>query len=98
VAQAGAGTDYAAGLCKAYNAGGFTDWYLPAKNELAQCYNSLQIVNEVLGDTNGFHTSSYWSSTEVNSNTVTCPYFYDGSISFGIKFDTSPAVRAVRRF
>jgi hypothetical protein len=97
VAQAGAGTDYAAGLCRAYNAGGFTDWYLPAKNELAQCYNSLQIVNEVLGDTNGFQSSVYWSSTENSSGYAWFQYFFDGSTGTSFKSGSS-AVRAVRRF
>ena len=79
VAQAGAGTTYAAGLCKAYNAGGYTDWYLPSIWELKECYDAAKIVNEVLGDSNGFLTylnnnnpnpepifnqSDYWSSTE----------------------------------
>jgi hypothetical protein len=76
VAQAGAGTTYAAGLCKAYNAGGYTDWYLPAIWELKECYDAAKVVNEVLGDSNGFLTypnnnsqsifnqADYWSSTE----------------------------------
>lgn len=102
VAQAGAGTTYAAGLCKAYNAGGFTDWYLPAINELKQCYNSLQIVNEILGDTNGFEvlnfdSSFYWSSTESFSSTAWNQLFNNGDTGSGDK-GRANAVRAVRRF
>jgi hypothetical protein len=104
VAQAGAGTTYAAGLCKAYNAGGFNDWYLPALWELKECSDSVKIVNEVLGDINGFKFSnngvvSYWSSTESNSSSA---WLYD--FSFGSAFSTPSkasnelAVRAVRRF
>lgn len=102
VAQAGAGTTYAAGLCKAYNAGGFTDWYLPAINELKQCYNSLQIVNEILGDTNGFEVlnfsfSDYWSSTEGYSSSAWYQVFGVGGTNNSFKgYDF--AVRAVRRF
>lgn len=99
VAQAGAGNDYAAGLCKAYNAGGFTDWYLPAINELKQCENSLQIVNEVLGDTNGFQFSYYWSSTENYSDFVWVLDFANGDPTNDVKDNGSDkAVRAVRRF
>ena len=97
VAQAGAGTDYAAGLCRAYNAGGFNDWYLPAINELKQCYNSLQIVNEVLGINNSFMPSPYWTSTEVSNNTLLYLSFYDGLMLTTSK-DNSLPVRAVRRF
>jgi hypothetical protein len=106
VAQAGAGTSYAAGLCKAYNAGGFNDWYLPALNELKQCDNSFQIVNEVLGDTNGFQVSNtvffiYWSSTESASGNawgkVLGGGFTDCFLCNEGKFGNR-LVRAVRRF
>ncbi len=102
VAQAGAGTDYAAGLCKAYNAGGYNDWYLPAVWELNQCYDAAIIVNEVLGDINGFvfitnASNYYWSSTE---NYSSSPFSQD--FNYGGATDDSKAsisrVRAVRRF
>jgi hypothetical protein len=102
VAQAGAGTTYAAGLCKAYNAGGFTDWYLPAIWELNQCYNAAMIVNELLGNTNGFQfsnfdTSYYWSSTELDSVSAWDQYFTTGNTNDYGKIGND-AVRAVRRF
>ena len=104
VAQAGDGTDYAAGLCKAYNAGGFNDWYLPATWELNQCYNAAIIVNEVLGNINGFNisnpiASSYLSSTE---------YGFEPPAARGQDFSTGGqtvnskggeyTVRAIRKF
>jgi hypothetical protein len=102
VAQAGAGTTYAAGLCKAYNGGGFTDWYLPATWELNQCYNAAMIVNELLGNTNGFQFSNinysyYWSSNEFNNSLAWGQSFNYGPTDNGDKNFYS-AVRAVRRF
>ena len=97
VAQAGAGTDYAAGLCKAYNAGGFNDWYLPAINELKQCDNSLYTLTEVLGEANGFRTSLYWSSTEELNDKSWDLGFYGGNIFYNFKSSLN-RVRAVRRF
>jgi hypothetical protein len=106
VAQAGAGTTYAAGLCKAYNAGGFTDWYLPATWELNQCHNAAMIVNELLGNINGFqfsysNTSYYWSSTEDSdlANAAWAQNFdngYSNDAYYGK--DAYHTVRAVRRF
>ena len=98
VTQAGAGTSYAAGLCNAYSYGGYSDWYLPAINELKQCYNSQQVVNEVLGDSNGFQPNSYWSSTERYDNTAWLQDFIYGITGDNAKYLTNISVRAVRRF
>ncbi len=73
IAQSGQ-TASAALLCRSYAGGGYNDWYLPAMWELNQCYNAAVIVNEVLGDTNGFAAIPdsttgeiiYWSSTEAD--------------------------------
>jgi hypothetical protein len=110
VAQAGAGTNYAAGLCRAYVIGGYTDWYLPATWELNQCYNSALIVNQVLGDTNGFKFNSYyWSSNEDQRESISAGKsavshsFFDGSTDYkgyggANKNSNDVRVRAVRRF
>jgi hypothetical protein len=97
VAEAGAGTTYAAGLCKAYNAGGFTDWYLPAIWELNQCNNAAMIVNELLGNTNGFKPFYYWSSTEFLNDVAWNQLFNNGFAVNSVKRNDY-AVRAVRRF
>ncbi len=54
----------AALLCKKYNSGGFTDWYLPSLSELDQCRFSSLVVNSVLGDIDGFKLTNYFFSTE----------------------------------
>jgi hypothetical protein len=105
VAQVGIGTNYAAGLCKAFNAGGFNDWYLPALWELNQCYNAVPIINAVLGNTNGFQftrfNSSYWSSTEGDSNFAFQKSFFDGSTNYSLGSNiklNNLNVRAVRKY
>lgn len=106
VTQAGAGIDYAAGLCRSYTAGGFSDWYLPAIWELNQCYNSAIIINEALGDANGFNftpwnssnSSYYWSSTEGYDNTAWNLDFGFGNTSNSLDKFSTIRVRAVRRF
>jgi len=99
VAQAGTGTNFAAGLCKAYSGGGFTDWYLPAINELKLFKGSYLIVSEVLGITaysfnDGYN---YWTSTETGDDTA----YYLNSNPYSDDHDGKMApyhVRAVRRF
>jgi hypothetical protein len=47
-------------LCSSSQVGGFTDWYLPTKAELAILYNGRTTIG-------GFSASDYWSSTETSS-------------------------------
>jgi hypothetical protein len=91
-------TTYAAGLARLYLGGGFNDWYLPANWELNACYNSANIVNKVLGTTNGFAFNYYWSSTEANSNLAWVQDFYYGYQFQGSKSFNIYSVRAVRTF
>ena len=45
----------AAQYCRSMNAGGYTDWYLPSRNELALCYRYLKLTtdNNATGLTSG---------------------------------------------
>lgn len=49
--------DYAARICATYKGGGFTDWFLPSKNELDELYKQKNIVG-------GFEKTVYWTSSE----------------------------------
>jgi hypothetical protein len=49
-------TYYAAGVARVYTGGGYTDWYLPSKDEL----NKLFLSRLNIG---GYVTDTYWSSS-----------------------------------
>jgi len=98
IAQAGgATTAYAAGMARLYLGGGFTDWYLPSQWELNACYNSANIVNKILGPTNGFASDYYWSSTEFNSTNAWLQIF-DFGFQTNYSKSNNHGVRAVRTF
>ena len=92
--QGATSTSYAAGLARAYNGGGYTDWYLPSKDELAKLY-----AMKVLGF-GGFGSWFYWSSTENGLYYAWGQNFSDGSWeSVGSnKGSNSFDVRAIRAF
>jgi hypothetical protein len=60
-AQGPVATSYAAGLARAYTSDGYTDWYLPSKDELNKLYLSKDAIGWVSGSGGGV---SYWSSSE----------------------------------
>ena len=96
IAQNGAGATYAAGLARAYTGGGYTDWFLPSRDEL----NKLYLNRVVIG---GFDTTTaedfYWSSSEFESDVYVAwgQYFGDGTRNAYGKY-YSNGVRAVRAF
>ena len=97
IAQNGAGTTYAAGLARAYNGGGYSDWYLPSTDELFKLYLNRAAIG-------GFHNAGgdwpyYWGSSEVESNPdgAWLQYFGDGYQDTYI-LQVSYRVRAVRAF
>lgn len=92
--QGGTPTSYAAGIARAHNGGGYTDWYLPSKDEL----NKLFLNRAVIG---GFNTSGgdgkYWSSSESSSGFAWFQLFFNGGLVDGPKSDAL-RIRAVRSF
>ncbi|RMA58643.1 hypothetical protein [Ulvibacter antarcticus] len=110
IISAGGPAGSAAGLCNAYAAGGFTDWYLPALIELKQMADALVTINPILindgnpltvpVDVGGTASTSgfYWSSTEGNATfarNYTFTYFDANSSQ---KWQTVNRVRAIRSF
>ena len=67
-----------------YTASGYSDWYLPNKDELILLYNTLGQDSENIFGFNiaGGTTSWYWSSTEQNSSTTYGTQFSNGNVAF----------------
>jgi len=85
----------AAKLCDTLTLGGYTDWYLPAKDELNLMYVNLH--TQSLG---GFASDYYWSSSEYVGGETFYAWgqgFSDGYQGYGYK-NGNGYVRAVRAF
>jgi hypothetical protein len=94
-------TGYAAQVCKQYNGGGYTDWYLPSIHELSTLYRNLLLVNPVLEDDNNPDTQivigNYWASTIFNT---TQGWAWAMARGYGSNnnLNTYRYVRAIRRY
>jgi hypothetical protein len=66
--QGGALTNSAAGKARAYNGGGYTDWYLGSLEEIRKL-NSVWMVNALPVEYRySVHPYAYWTSTESSTN------------------------------
>ncbi len=72
--------------------GGFSDWYLPARDELNLLYTNKS--SAPAGE--GFAAVSFWSSTDVNAAYACVQFFTSGAFSIASKISVF-RVRAVRR-
>jgi hypothetical protein len=89
VGQSGC-TSGAAYLCDHLTEGGYSDWYLPSKEEL----NKLYLNKVTIG---GFAGDLYWSSSEGNAYYAWFQDFYNGT-QYGDYKVNGDRVRAVRAF
>jgi pimeloyl-ACP methyl ester carboxylesterase len=93
ITSQGAG-NYAAVAAKNYTQSGYTDWFLPSKDELNLIYQNLK--SKGLGNLN---SDFYWSSSEFNVNAAYRQVFNNqGLMDAGWKNFTNGAVRSVRYF
>ncbi len=82
--------NYAAKKCMDYRGGGYSDWYLPSKDELNKLY-----INKIL--IGGFVNEAYWSSSENSITTACYQGFIHGDQNVASKSVTC-RVRAIRSF
>lgn len=85
-----ASSNIAARICNNLVSGGYSDWYLPSKDEL----NKLYLNKDAIG---GFIGVDYWSSSEVNSDDVWLQDFINGDQVVDHKF-WGASFRAIRSF
>ena len=81
---------YAAKLCDDLVLNGYSDWYLPSKEELNLLYQNRNLIG-------GFSNAYYWSSSENGSSTAWSLGFPNGNQGHSYK-DGTCRVRAVRSF
>ena len=84
----------AAQLCNDLVLGGYSDWYLPSKDELNKLYLNKGAVG---GFASAYDSAYYWSSTEKNFSFTWVQNFHDGYQTPNYNYNTS-RVRAVRAF
>ena len=83
----------AADLCANLSLGGYTDWFLPSKDELNLMYENLKAFG-----VGGFDITFYWSSSESSAIGVWVQYFFDDVYQASYGKDSAFRVRAVRAF
>ena len=92
IAQAGHAIS-AAKLCRDYQGGGYTDWYLPSRDEQELMWENLYVW-DVAGLVSG---NSYWSSSEYDATRAWYYRFNDHTKSQALK-TANAYVRSVRQF
>ena len=90
ITNAGCGYLSAAGVCVSLVLNGYSDWYLPSKDELDLMYAKKDIIG-------GFTGTIYWSSSESSSERAWARGFHDGG-SAGLMKSSFYSVRAIRTF
>ena len=89
----------AADICVNLVLSGYTDWFLPSKDELNSMYLNIGQGNAMgLGNVGGFANYYYWSSTEDGVHDAWVQDFYGGYQFYNFKNYSTYYVRAIRAF
>ena len=83
----------AAKSCANLVEGGYSDWYLPSKDELNKLW-----LNKALIGIPSFTSTTYWTSTEIDANTAWYQFLNTGLQTSVNKNSAFLDVRAVRSF
>lgn len=80
-------------MCRNYRGGGYSDWYLPTKDELNNIYQNLRRTGKIAGN------EWYWSSSSYSYDTAWDQRFSDGCQYGNYHYKSYMGyVRAVRAF
>jgi cytoskeletal protein CcmA (bactofilin family) len=93
ISTQGSGSTYAAAIARAYNGGGYTDWYLPSRDEINKVFSNKSSWGGVP------NYRSYWTSTQ-NSAVGSQAYalFTNDNSLFLYNTNNLIYVRAIRSF
>jgi hypothetical protein len=85
-------TERAAQICFQVDINGFSDWFMPSRDELDMMYQNLHLFG-----VGGFSNTYYWSSSQVWTDTAWFISFNHGQQGFHAK-NCTYRVRAIRAF
>ncbi|MDB4297145.1 DUF1566 domain-containing protein [Flavobacteriaceae bacterium] len=100
------GSNYAAGVARSYNGGGFTDWFLPSVDELIEISNNRAVINTTATANSGTDlialasnvSNGYWSSSKQSTDgSVYLFNILTGGKNGGFATNNA-SVRAIRAF